>query len=124
MKIICRECGQTLPETDFWEVRIGPKEHKKFDKCKKCCLKSINIYDYKSIIPLLEELNFPYIQEELAKIYQLCWDKDPSCQSTISRYLAKMKLMSFRCFTFEDSERLNWLNEERIRMAEERYGKI
>lgn len=124
MKITCRECGQSLPETEFWEVRIGPNEHKRFDKCKQCCLKSIDIYDYKSIIPLLEELNFPYIQEQLSKTYQLCWDKDPSCRTAISRYLSKMKLMSFRCFTFEDSDHLNWLNEERIRIAEEKYGKI
>lgn len=124
MKITCRECGQDLPETDFWEVRIGRNEHKRFDKCKQCCLKSINIYDYKSIIPLLEELNFPYIQEQLSTIYQRWWDKDPSCQRIISQYLSKMKLASFRDFTFEDSEQLNWLNAERIRIAEEKYGKI
>ena len=124
MKLTCIECGQTLPETDFWEVRIGRNEHKKFDKCKQCCLKSINIYDYKSIIPLLEELNFPYIQEELSVIYQRCWDKDPSCRTIISRYLSKMKLMSFRGYTFEDSDMLNEINELRKKDMEERYGKI
>ena len=124
MKIICIECGQTLPETDFWEVRTSPNEHKRHNRCKECCLKTIDIYDYKSIIPLLQELNFPYIKEQLITTYQRCWDKDPSCRRTISQYLSKMKLMSFRDFTFEDSEHLNWLDEERIRIAEERYGKI
>ena len=124
MKITCKECGQDLPEKDFWEVRIGRNEHKRFDKCKKCCLKSIDIYDYKSIIPLLEELNFPYIQEQLSTIYQRWWDNDPSCQRIISQYLSKMKLMSFRDYTFEDSNMLNELDELRRKEMEERYGKI
>lgn len=124
MKITCRECGQDLPEIEFWEVRTGPNEHKRFDKCKKCCLKFINIYDYKSIIPLLEELNFPYIQEQLSATYQFCWDKDPSCQTAIGRYLSKMKLASFRSYTFEDSDMLNEINEQRKRDMEKRYGKI
>ncbi len=122
MKITCRECGQTLPETEFWEVRIGRNEHKRFDKCKQCCLKSIDIYDYKSIIPLLKELNFPYIQEDLSKTYQYYWDKDPSCRTAIGRYLSKMKLMSFRSYTFEDSEEINKINEERKREAMRRRG--
>lgn len=123
--IKCVTCNQNLPETEFWEVRIGPKgQYKRHNKCKECCLKSIDIYDYKSIIPLLQELNFPYIKEQLATIYQRWWDKDPSCRRTISQYISKMKLMSFRDFTFEDSEQLNWLDAERIRIAEEKYGKI
>ena len=124
MKITCRECGQDLPETEFWEVRIGRNEHKRFDKCKQCCLKSIDIYDYKSIIPLLEELNFPYIQEQLSTVYQRNWDKDPSCRTVIGRYLSKMKLASFRSYTFEDSDMLNELDELRRKNMEERYGKI
>ena len=124
MNIICIECGQTLPEIDFWEVRISRNEHKRFNKCKQCCLKSINIYDYKAIIPLLEELNFPYIQEQLSTIYQRWWDKDPSCQRVISQYLSKMKLASFRDYTFEDSDMLNEIDEQRKKDMEERYGKI
>ena len=70
MDMVCIECGQEFPETEFWEVRIDRNKHIKFDKCKQCCLKTVDVYDYKSIIPLLEELNFPYFQEELLRTYQ------------------------------------------------------
>ena len=123
MKITCIECGQNLPEIDFWEVRIGRNEHKRHNRCKECCLKTIHYYDFETIVPLLKELNFPYIKEELER---LCFyfDAPPANRMLISRYLSKMKLMSFRDFTFEDSDMLNEINEKRKKDMEERYGKI
>lgn len=124
MKITCIECGKTLPEADFWEVRVDSKgQYKRHNRCKECCLKNIDTYDFETIVPLLKELNFPYIKEELGHL-RFFSDLPPSNRMVVSRYLSKMKLMSFRNYVFEDSDMLNETNEERKRVMEERYGKI
>ena len=106
----------------FWDVRIGPKgQYRKHNKCKECCLKNINTYDFDTIIPLLKELNFPYIKKEFAQL-RFFSDIPPSKRMVISRYLSKMKLASFRDYTFEDSDLLNKINEEQEKEAMRRRG--
>ena len=121
--MICNECKQNLPEKEFWEVRIGRNQHIRHNKCKECCLKEIDINKIDTLIPLCKELNFPFIKSELRHVVNYS-GLPLTPRAFVGRYLSKMKLASFRSYLFEDSDHLNWLDEERIRMAEERYGKI
>ena len=121
--MICNECKQNLPEIEFWEVRIGRNQHIRYNKCKECCLKEIDINKIDTLIPLRKELNFPFIKSQLRHITNYS-GLPLTPRAFVGRYLSKMKLASFRSYLFEDSEMLNRIDEEREREAEKRYGKI
>ena len=82
MDKICKQCGQRLPLTSFWrykkpntKFRIN-KELIYYHTCKNCCLKKINPYDIKTVLPLLEEMNIDGNLENLAKELIECLDID------------------------------------------------
>ena len=57
-----------------------------------------------TFIPFLKLFNYPYIEQEWERV------KLKQVSKIFGRYCALMRLMSYRYFTFSDSE---WLNEVR-----------
>ena len=119
--MICNECKQNLPEIGFWEVRVERNQHIRYNKCKDCCLKEIDINKIDTLIPLCKELNFPFIKSELKHITNYS-NLPLEPKLFVGRYLSKMKLASFREYLFEDSDFLNKIYEEQEREAMRRRG--
>lgn len=66
--------------------------------------KMVDPYNESTFLWLLEELNYPYIKSEWNRI------RDYYDGSNIfGRYLSKMRLMSFKGFTWADTQ---WLNKD------------
>ena len=65
--------------------------------------KKINIYDPKTFMWLLKELDHPWIP----KFYfiRLSRAKNKNDYSVLAKYIATMKLASFKGFGYKDSER-------------------
>lgn len=110
----CSCCKKWLENNSYWMHKMDPpikwaghseKEYL-YHKCKQCCLKDIDSDDIKTILPLFEEFNVPYIKEEWERIHKRYPDN-----SSISRYLALMKLRGFYEFQYEDSDRLNEIQQ-------------
>ena len=113
-KIECICCKKRLPLSSFWRIKANPPVRKdymqleKYDtKCKQCYLQEINYQDIRTILPILQHFNVPYIQDEWNRTYDLYHNKPGS---VIGRYLSKMKLLAYYNFGFNDSD---WFNSRK-----------
>ena len=62
----------------------------------------IDIYDESTFLPFLKELDYPYIQKQWERMRNR-WNNS----SVFGRYIALMRLASYRAFTWSDSQMLN-----------------
>ena len=71
----------------------------------------IDVYNPLTFLPFLEELDFPYIKYEWQKLVKDYIEKKGFNFRVFGRYLAKMKLTSFKNFTYKDSD---WINSQKF----------
>jgi hypothetical protein len=109
---ICKNCKQTLPLTSFWKYKKPNtrfsinKELIYYHTCKECCLKKIDPYDIKTVLPLLEEMNIPYYKE----IYNQYINQS----NPIGRYLSRMRLGNLYDLEYKDTPFVNGGIEEDV----------
>lgn len=99
MNIFCDKCQRLEPETNFWKKRNGNYH----TICKSYYRDTVDPYDTSTFLPLLKELDIPYIPDEWNHVIQ--WSNKEKSKNTIGRYIAKMNLAAFRDMTFQDSDR-------------------
>lgn len=58
-----------------------------------------------TFLPFLKEMDYPYIEDEWNRTLKVAQER--GMDKVFGRYIAKMRLCSFRNFTYNDSERLN-----------------
>lgn len=101
----CKICEQELPENNFWKYK---KPHTRFlidrelihyHTCIKCCLKKINPYNIKTVLPLLEEMNIPYYKEIYSQYL--------NTSNPLDRYLSRMRLGNLYDLEYKDTIFLN-----------------
>lgn len=107
----CDKCGRMLGPHHFysnWNKEKYPDG--KTNTCKKCYTMHINNFDPKTFVPLLEDLDFPYVELEWNRLLEIERDKNPhkaSSAPVFGRYVTLMKLEQWRQYRFKDSEMLN-----------------
>lgn len=99
MNIFCDKCQRLEPETNFWKKRSGNYH----TICKSYYRDIVDPYDTSTFLPLLKELDIPYIPDEWNHVIQ--WSKKEKSKNTIGRYIAKMNLTAFKSMTFQDTDR-------------------
>lgn len=99
MNIFCDKCKRLEPETNFWKKRNGNYH----TICKSYYRDTVDPYDTSTFLPLLKELDIPYIPDEWNHVIQ--WSNKDKSKNTIGRYIAKMNLVAFRDMTFQDTNR-------------------
>ena len=99
MNIFCDKCKRLEPETNFWKKRNGNYH----TICKSYYRDTVDPYDTSTFLPLLKELDIPYIPDEWNHVTK--WSKKEKSKNTIGRYIAKMNLAAFRDMTFQDTDR-------------------
>ena len=104
-KIKCRKCGLLLSKQDFYNSnRVSYLK-----ECKNCLTKNIDPYNYQEIMRLCMLLDIPFIQtiweKTLNQLYQHF--NEITCKIAFSRYVAKMKLYSFKYYHYKDSQIIN-----------------
>ena len=101
----CSKCGMMLPATEFYKTKRGNT----VSTCKSCYTKNIDDFDPITIIPLCKEFHIPYIKEEWALLVENQLNKlgKEQYKSVFGKYLAKMKLLGWFYFDYNDSPRLN-----------------
>ena len=99
MNIFCDKCKRLEPETNFWKKRNGNYH----TTCKSYYRDTVDPYDTSTFLPLLKELDIPYIPDEWSHVIQ--WSDKEKSKNTIGRYIAKMNLTAFRDMTFQDTDR-------------------
>ena len=108
----CQKCGKTMDEGQFYTYKDG----RKTELCKKCLTMHIDNFDSSTFLWLLQKIDVPYVPEEWNVLRDRAYAKDPkkmNGMSVFGKYLSKMKLKQWKDYGWEDTERLQALNEER-----------
>ena len=110
MGYYCEKCGRTMDENQFYtsyNLEKYPNDGK-LNMCKKCLTMHVDNWDPDTFIPILKEIDVPYIKDEWDKMLEK-YGKDPSKltgMTILGRYLSKMKLKQWSQYRWKDTERL------------------
>ena len=101
----CAKCGKMQKDVQFYTYRNGDKT----EMCKKCLTLHVDAFNPDTFLWLLEKLDVPYIEEEWNTLRDKAYQKDPTkvnSTSVFGKYLAKMKLVQWNKYHWEDTEKI------------------
>ena len=119
----CEKCRKKMAPVNFYTYKDG----RKTELCKKCLTMHIDNFNPDTYLWLLEKMDVPYIPAEWNILRDRAYVKDPNKMNGMSvfgKYLAKMKLVQFKKYTWEDTEKLKVEAENREREQEAEREKI
>lgn len=125
----CETCGRTMDEGQFYLSRNVEKypPDGRMNRCKKCLTMFVDNWNPDTFIPVLQEIDVPYVKDEWDKTLERELEKTSPDKITgmtiVGKYLAKMRIKQFKDFRFADSEALQAKNDELKRKALEAQGK-
>ena len=64
----------------------------------------VNPFRPETFIPFLKDMNYPYFENEWGHILSNSYKGVGGTRTVIGRYISKMRLMSYKNFTFKDSQ--------------------
>lgn len=114
----CEKCGRTMDENQFYtslnleKYPNGGKLH----QCKKCITMHVDNWDPSTFIPILQEIDVPYIKSQWDQLLEK-YATDPSKitgMTILGRYLSKMKLQQWNKYRFADTEKLQLEEQEKM----------
>ena len=110
IEFYCKKCGKTVKPHEygctFWRKNMGLKDEDPYSSlCKECWCDKIDFKDIKTFRPLCEDLDIPYIEYEIKGVLNRRFDLQK--RVIIGRYVAKMRLINFYSFHYEDSDNFN-----------------
>lgn len=125
-RIYCKVCGRTMDEINFYTSYNIEKYplNGRIDTCKKCLTMMVDCWNPKTYLPILEELDVPYIPEEWNKVLAK-YASDPSkitAKGVMGKYLAKMRMVQYKDYRWKDNEYIQQLADERTRSAMQVQG--
>lgn len=103
--MICEVCKEEKSVDDF--LKFKDKTIKPV--CKDCLYSNLNDEDINTILPLMEEFDIPYIKNAWQRLLN---NKKPNVSSIFGKYLALMKLCTYRGYTYKDTDMLNSLERD------------
>ena len=109
-------------DTQFYLRKDGTR----MDLCKQCLTLHIDNFDPSTFLWILQDMDLPYIPEEWNVLRDRAFAKNPNLtgMSVFGKYLSKMKLKQFKIYGWEDSEKIQALNEEKkkvVAVEKEKY---
>ena len=78
-------------------------------------VKNINPDDFNTVIPILQILNYPALEEEWVHTKHACIRQEQGKEAMFKKYISKMWLAAYKPLTFEDSERINEIRAEKLK---------
>ena len=103
-KYFCSKCRKTLDEKQFFKTsRVDKHPSGVLPECKTCSTMAVDDTDPSTFLPLLKEIDVPYIPGEWRA---LLMKKDARSSSVLGKYVSKMRLNQFKKYRWADSERL------------------
>lgn len=123
--LYCKTCNKTMDSNQFYKTKRIDKYPDGFlPECKKCCTRHVDNWDPATFLPILEEIDVPYIEKEWASLLEKYGQdrKKLTGVSILGRYLSKMKLNQYKEFHWEDTERLKEEADQQKRDIMARQG--
>lgn len=107
-KYFCTSCHKTLDVKQFFKTRRTDKFPSGIiPECKTCVTMLVDDADPSTFLPILKELNLPYVPSAWR---QLLVKKDANAGSILGKYVSAMRLNQHKNERWADSERI--VNEE------------
>lgn len=112
--VACEKCLKMMDDGQFYTHKDGSKTK----LCKKCLTMHINNFEEDTFLWILELMDVPYVPEEWNVIRDRAFAKNPvlTGMSVIGKYLSKMKLKQWKQFSWADSDKLNALSQEKLKL--------
>ena len=123
--LVCAKCHKVLKAHDFY--KSNDLEHYplgKIDICKQCLTMHVDNWDPSTFLPILEQLDVPWIPDEWNKLLAT-YGRDRSKMngtSILGRYMAKMALKQWKDYRWKDNDYLREQAENKIRTTMEAQG--
>lgn len=129
-KCYCEVCKSVMDEGQFYKSRNPARfpPNGRLKQCKKCITMFVDNWDPATFLPILEQIDVPYVKEEwdktLAREIQRAGDhpEEVTGMTVIGKYLSKMRIKQFADARWADSERLQQQLDNRKREALQARG--
>ena len=106
----CVKCGKVTrgwERNEFWQINMGLKGKDPYSSyCKDCFAETVDLDNIETLRGVCEELDIPFIKRDFTLLvngFRYRLEK----RAIVGRYVAKMRLMNFYCFHYEDSNHFN-----------------
>lgn len=125
--IYCEVCKRVLAPDNFYKSnnRIKyPNNDGKINTCRKCFTMFVNNWEPETYLPLLEDLDVPYVPQVWATLMSR-YAKDPSKingTTILGRYLASMKMNQWNKYRWADTKHLQELEDMKREQALKNVG--
>lgn len=125
----CETCGRTMDEGQFYLSKNLEKypPDGRMNQCKKCLTMFVDNWNPDTFIPILEDIDVPYVKDEWNKTLERELERTEPSKITgttiVGKYLAKMRIKQFKDARFVDSEKLQAEIDEKKRKALALQGK-
>nr|DAR16900.1 MAG TPA: restriction endonuclease [Caudoviricetes sp.] len=106
VKQTCVKCGKTMSESFFFSKKNGERS----TMCRDCLTMYIDNRKPSTFLWILEDFDFPYVEDVWVSLANRVYKQDPANfgpRSVIGRYFRTMKMVSWRDYSWADSDRLN-----------------
>lgn len=100
---VCAKCGRDLPNTRFYKDRNSVR----VDVCRDCLLEDVDVKKPSTFFPVLEKLDYPFIEELWLEQCKKQYAKDPEYfnpKNVVGVYSRVMKLGQYRDYGWADTE--------------------
>lgn len=103
-RFFCITCHKTMDQKQFFKtLRLEKHPSGYLPECKTCATLLVDDTDPETFLPILKEVNAPYIPNEWRS---LLMKKTPGSASILGKYLSKVKLNQFKKYKWKDSQAL------------------
>lgn len=117
----CDRCGKIMDKTiNFYSSKNLEKyPDGKMNMCKKCLTAHIDVFDTTTFVPLLKEMDLPYVErlwiETLAKKLEKKTIREISGAMVFGSYLSRVRLQQWKRYSFKDSADINKMTLEELK---------
>lgn len=123
--LVCAKCKKVLKANDFYKSNnLERYPLGRLDTCKQCLTMHIDNWEPSTFIPILQEIDVPWIPDEWNKLLAT-YGKDRSKMNgttILGRYMAKMALKQWKDYRWKDTDFLREQAENKIRITMEAQG--
>ena len=123
----CNKCHLVLKEDNFYKTnnmeKYGDREGY-MHTCKKCATMHVDNWRPETFLPLLEDIDVPWIEDEWNKILGSCLQSHKPITNTtvLGRYLSKMRMNQWKDYRWKDNEIIRQQEEFKMRVALQNAG--
>jgi hypothetical protein len=123
--ITCIKCGRTLDDSNFYmSNNLEKYPHGKINVCKKCQTMHVDNWDKETFLPILEDLDVPWVPEEWKSLLDK-YGSDPKKMTgttVLGRYLSKMKLNQWKQYRWKDTDTLAETRKHKLEIQMKAQG--